>query len=345
MEVIKKNYNALDICKFLLAVFLVCAHTATRIQMPTILDMFTSFYIIVVPFFFLTSGFLFFKKINECKDIEARKDRYVLYTKRILKMYLVWSIIYCTFNIGLWVKEGVVLDDVIRYFYQFFTYSSYPTIWFLPALWIAVTLVYFLQKITSTNNIILIGTLTYILGWIGYSLSDIIEFITPLSDLFEKVFTSYRNGLMYGVIYVALGLKIAEKNTDEKILKNAVLALSFSVIFIIEAFITNKYLRIDCNYLITIIPFSYYFVQTLLNIHLSDKYSQVYLFCRNMSLLVFLSQRIFISAIPALYPEIAAGIYSNWIIGLLIILLFTLVFSISVIQLSPKFKILNYLWH
>ena len=65
MDTIKKNYNMMDVAKFLSAILLVCAHTASeRVELPRILDLLCSLYIITVPFFFIASAFLFFRKLE-----------------------------------------------------------------------------------------------------------------------------------------------------------------------------------------------------------------------------------------------------------------------------------------
>lgn len=58
----KVNYNAMDVAKFLSAVLLVCAHTASeRVSLPRVLDLCCSLYIVTVPFFFIASSFLFLR--------------------------------------------------------------------------------------------------------------------------------------------------------------------------------------------------------------------------------------------------------------------------------------------
>lgn len=347
MEIVKKNYDVLDICKFLLAILLVIAHTASeKIELPGILDRLCSLYVIVVPFFFMTSGFLFFKKLIECNTEEEKKQRYKKYTKRILMMYLIWSIIYCCFNIAYWCKEGTTLSEVAIYVYKSVTYASYPTIWFLPALWIGVSIVYFLKKWNfSTNIILVIGTCTYFVGWFGYTFSSSFEWLSIFTDVFKTIFSSYRNGVMYALVFAAMGLKLAEDKTDNILFKDVALSVVFCVVFVSEAFVSNGYFKVDANYLLGLIPFTYFFVRTILNISLRKNNRGIYVFCRNMSLLIFLSQRIFITALPKLFPEYANSIFENWVVGLFTIIICTVSFSYLVIKMSPKIKILNYLWH
>lgn len=346
----KQNYNTLDIVKFILAVFLVIAHAAAeKIQMPTIIDKLCSFYIIVVPFFFTTSSFLFFNKLIRCVSETEKKQRYLKYTKRILILYLVWTIIYAIFNICDWCISGTTFIDIITYIWRCITYSSYSTIWFLPALWIGVSLVYLLHmKGVSTKNIIVIGISSYIIGWFCYTFSGSLTWLGNFSEIFKTIFTSYRNGFMYAMVYAALGLALANIRDDEtqyNLRKNIILSALLCIAFVVEAFITNKLLNVDANYLMMLIPFSYFFVKSVLQINLPDKYHNIYVWLRNMSLLIFLSQRIFLTAIPNLLPaNILSLIFGDWIIGLFIILFSTIIFSFFIIKLSPRFTILYKLW-
>ena len=62
----KVNYNAMDVVKFLSAILLVCAHTASeRVSLPGGLDLCCSLYIITVPFFFIASSFFLFRKLEK----------------------------------------------------------------------------------------------------------------------------------------------------------------------------------------------------------------------------------------------------------------------------------------
>ena len=96
-ETIRKNYNSLDLAKFICAVMIICAHFAAEWgHFPTKIDYIFSIYIIAVPFFFTCSGFLFFAKLNRTRR-EEHKAVFVKYIKRILIMYAVWSLIYFMF--------------------------------------------------------------------------------------------------------------------------------------------------------------------------------------------------------------------------------------------------------
>ena len=66
----KTNYNAIDLGKFICAILVVTIHVkpfgANGSEVFTFLNLFLKQYIarIAVPFFFITSGFLLFRKTN-----------------------------------------------------------------------------------------------------------------------------------------------------------------------------------------------------------------------------------------------------------------------------------------
>lgn len=164
MDPARINYNMMDVVKFLSAILLVCAHTASeRVDLPPLLDLCCSLYIITVPFFYIASSFLFFRKIGTMKDSD-RKAYYWKYTKRIGLMYLAWSLIYFCFVLISWIQSQASWDVVLSYLHHSIVYSTYPTIWFLPALWIGVTLVYVLHyKFRfSIGIVIVISLLMYL---------------------------------------------------------------------------------------------------------------------------------------------------------------------------------------
>ena len=78
METMKKEkYGAIDIVKFLFAILIVCAHYISEYadgRINKFIEYASSLYIIVVPFFFVCSGFLLFTKVlSKPSEYEAGK--------------------------------------------------------------------------------------------------------------------------------------------------------------------------------------------------------------------------------------------------------------------------------
>ena len=209
--VVKQQYNMMDVVKFLFAILLVCAHTASeRVNLPEVLDFACSLYIVTVPFFFVASSFLFFKKLNRCSE-EEQKFAYTKYTKRIGLMYLAWSLIYFCFVATTWVQTDAGFDVILSYFHSCLVYTTYPTIWFLPALWFAVSLVYFMRYRWkwSIGIVFTVSLILYVLGAVEYSYHSLSPIIDSINDSYVEIMKSWRNGIFNGFIYACIGCAIA----------------------------------------------------------------------------------------------------------------------------------------
>lgn len=90
---LRKRYVSLDIAKFICAWLIIILHTAPLASYSKMLSFGIRMIITVVavPFFFASSGFLFFSKYNALTGVERKK--YLLdYVKRIAIMYLIWAL-------------------------------------------------------------------------------------------------------------------------------------------------------------------------------------------------------------------------------------------------------------
>lgn len=347
----KKQYFAIDIMKFLLAILLVCAHTsAEKVTFPIYQDIWFSLYIIAVPFFFTTSAYFFFRKIKGATRTQSFAA-YKQYSKRILLMYVAWSVIYTLFIIADKWQDGVLSWHwLLSHLYNTIVFSSYPTIWFLPALWIGVSVTYLClyRWLFPLKTVIIIALVLYIVGWIGYTLPDEKLPFISVNEWYISHFKTWRNGLFNGFIYAVLGAIISANSIDierGRPHKISIKVFILLVFVVLEALITKRFInsRADANYLFMLIPFTYYFVSWLLTIQMKPR--AIYLSMRNLSLLIFLSQRIFLTAIPALVPVgVITCISRNPYVGLFIFLSATLLFSIGIILVSKKIKIFKMLW-
>lgn len=349
----KKQYYAIDLMKFMLAVLLVCAHASSeKLSFPVYIDIWFSLYIIAVPFFFTTSAFFFFKKVINEDNKSIRLQYYKRYTKRILVMYLMWSLIYTCFKVAYWVQtDSLTLEAFGKHILYSITHTSYPTIWFLPSLWVAVSLVYFCwEKKIKINSILVVSLLFYIIGWIRYTLpTDSLPFAS-IFEWYDLIFRSPRNGFFNGFIFAAIGAYIAI-NYSKIFIKSKSLIIYYIIsiillgVVVVETLLSKKFInpQVDANFVFLLIPFTYFFVIATAKTEL--KPHPIYLFCRNLSLLIFLSQRLFLTAIPLLLPAgTVAAISSNPYIGLLIFLGSTFIFSLLIVKLSNKYKFLKVLW-
>ena len=343
----KVNYNAMDVVKFLSAILLVCAHTASeRVSLPGGLDLCCSLYIITVPFFFIASSFFLFRKLEK-QTCDERSVSYKKYSCRIWVMYLIWSLIYFCFIVAKWILNGSEIDEIVKYFHHALVFSTYPTIWFLPALWIGVSLVYLCRYKWKWSNTMLLLTalLLYCIGAFEYSYHSLSSFTDTLHEIYTSIFVTWRNGFFNAFIYAFIGYKIAT-GESKFFLINMMGTLIFGILFLVEAFVMKRIVpTADANFLFMLVPFSYFFFSIIYLIKLPE--SKIYVPLRKMSMLIFVSQRLFLTAIPSV---VAIGAISgpwdmtdNGVIALVLVVAEVCVFSYLLMLGAKKIRILNYL--
>lgn len=343
-----RKYNFVDILKFIFAALIIMSHYASEYgNFDKRIDMIFSLYIVAVPFFFVSSSYFLFRKFNVITDAVDRKDIIFKYIKRIVIMYLCWSCIYIMFNILTWCVHGVTSKEVVGYLHQLIVYSSYNTIWFLPATAVGVAMVYILSKYLNKKQIIAVAIVFYIIGCVGQSYNFVLDksdILKNIYDIYNYVFITTRNGVFNGFPFVAVGYVIAVNKKDVKkgiFNINLFLTFSFFVLFVAEAVvIKNVFSAINANTIIFLFPFSYFLFNWALGVELRDR--KCFMTIRKLSTVMFLSQRIFLSALPLLFPGSIFEILlvNNSYVGLIYVLTVTILFSYIAIKFG-KHKVVK----
>jgi len=349
MEGKNSSYGLIDIVKFIFSILIIAAHYISEYadgRVNSRVEMGSSLYIITVPFFFACSGFFLFSKII-AKDGNEYYSEVKKYVARIAIMYMGWSIIYILFQIAVWIRFGIEAGSLFVYILHCFTYSTYKTIWFLPALMVGVLLTALIYKKFGYKMLIIISTVAYFFSVIGVSYSFILS-ETPIESIlsmYNYIFESARNGLFYGFPYVTIGFIVAyKKGYETHSVRNKYCALTFlcGILFVIEAFLI-KFLfhAINVNTLITLVPFTYCFLYFVTCI--KTRQNNIFVFIRKISTTAFLCQRIFLSAIPELIPEghwrqLMDG---NAYVALCVIICVILAVSALIVWIGEKSKVVS----
>ena len=343
----RKNYCSLDIAKFFCAILIISAHyAAEQGKIPTLVDYAFSLYVIAVPFFFCCSGFLFFKKLNSLPTKDDKKKYFIQYEKRVWTMYGLWSAVYFIHVVYDWiVDKELTVPVVLRYLYRAVVYSTYSTIWFLPALAIGIAITYFLVMKLKKKYIMLISVVLYIIGMFGYSYYFVIKG-TPIGDVYDlyfEYFITIRNGLFNGVPLIFMGYIVATKDvvpSVKGVIKYGIGAAVSLVLLVAEAFILKlKFNVTGMDIGIFIVFFTYFFIMTLLNIEIKER--KAWIWFRKLSLLIFVTQRIFLSVLPSILPKPFEFLAQNSYVGLVATVAMTVLFSVVFILLSNKVKFLK----
>lgn len=343
----RKNYCSLDIAKFFCAILIISSHFASEIgSFPTIIDYGFSLYVIAVPFFFCCSGFLFFKKLFNLPTKEEKKKYFIQYEKRIWTMYGLWSAVYFIHVVYDWiVDKELSIVTVLKYVYRAIVSSSYSTIWFLPAIGVGVAITYFLVMKLKKKQIIAITILLYVFCMFGYTYRFVISetVIDNVYEIYIKMFFTTRNGVFNGVPFIFMGSLIAQKNITPSVkgfFKYAIPAGVSLGLVIVEAFVLKLKFNVtgmDVGFFLVV--FTYFFIMTVLNLDIKE--NKLWIWFRKLSLLIFVSQRIFLSALPDMFPAVFDKIYANSYIGLVAVIGMTITFSVVLILLSKKVKFIG----
>lgn len=338
----RKSYYALDIVKFICALLIICCHytSETQAAFPQPIKYLFSLYIIAVPFFFICSGYLFFDKYFNLDDSQ-KKEYLKNYIKRILLMYLSWSVIYVGLRFIAWGRQGILLQRLPSYLHTILVYSTYETIWFLPALAFAVFVACLLFKRLSIKKVIVIVVVLYIIGAFLSSYRFLIKnipVISNVSQFYIDIFKTSRNGLFNGLPFIVLGGAVAaNKESGKKPLVYLLLTGVFGVLFIGEALVIKRISPSSSDdFIFFIVPFVYCLLKLCLSIELKEH--GIYVILRKLSILIFVCQRLYLSALPPFFPSLTEKVNSNPYIGLCVVIALTVCTSLILIALSKKFK-------
>lgn len=343
-----KIYASLDVAKFIMAILILVGHTANEWAHTTGIWHHILSCDFTVSTFFAISGFLFFCRTKQLEDREERKKYYKKWSLRIGKMYLVWTLIYFIFILTNWIRKGVTVSNVLLWLMKCVTFSSYATIWFLPSLWVGVSICFVLIESIENKRIVyfIIGVL-WLIGVLMGAYGSIVMQNGVVSRVYEGymfVFKTFRNGVFWGATYVLLGFIVANKEQIPSLVKSGLGVVVFQLLFVAEAVLMKKINPISSTDMaIMMLPSVYFILLFLLNIDIKSNNFTVLL--RKYSMLIFLGQRLFLTAIPSVWPK-SYSVFIQSLPQIEIFLYFgltTMAFAVIIELLSRRFRFFTYL--
>lgn len=344
----RKNYYAIDLIKFISAFLVIGVHTFPLLDISVTANFFVVQIIdrTAVPFFFVASAFLLFKKMSfaASMDDEANKELLKNYLWRIFKLYLVWTVLYLLITIITWIHGGFDLGSIVRLIRNFFFDGSYYHLWFLPSMIVSTCIVYYLHKKKGILDILKIAAIFYFIGMLvnvyGNGLINV-PLIGMVIKAYKAVFVSTRNGLFYGFIYTTIGCLVAEKNFKMDKGSLFVRIVICGILLVIEAFGINMLgftTDLTSMYLM-LVPFSFYSFLYIVNFT-SDEATPKYAMMRKLSTLLYVGH-IYIVFILGSLP-----IHFESLIFYILVCAISFVCSYLILKLSKddKFKLLRNLY-
>lgn len=294
-----RQYSAVDAAKFLCAILIVTIHfpplgsAATSPAAQAVNSLFRSYLgRIAVPFFFLTAGFFLFRKAAVQPSPAALCKAYVL---RILRLYVLWTILYLPWILREARESGrTLLTGSIRFLLDFLFVGSYSHLWYLPALAIAAALVgWLLHNRMRPEQILGLSVLLYCVGLLGQSWFFLLRPLegTPLFSalrLYERIFTTTRNGLFFGFPYVAMGMYLARHPSRlSKSSSGIGFLISMALLYLEISFTKRRGEAPGTDLYLCLLPAAYLALVFLMQF--SPKDHPCYLTMRKLSLLLYLT--------------------------------------------------------
>lgn len=161
-----------------------------------------------VPFFFISSGFLFRRGLerNRAKNGELGERKWFgHYMTRLIKMYAAWTLLtlpvaFIIVNRG-HPEYGLVMK-VIYHLRLIFLTGSIGYLWYILALMMGVAVIYWFHIKKYDSFLLAIATLLFLWGCFYHSAFNHHQ---PYFEVLHVVFGSERNFLNVGLFYLLIG--------------------------------------------------------------------------------------------------------------------------------------------
>ena len=342
----KHEFIACDVCKLILAILVVVIHTA---PLSGISDRANHLLVegvcrVAVPYFFITSGFFLAPKLGDKKAL-------IKYIKRILIMYAVASVIYIPIHLLQWYGRHAQISFV-DYFKQVFIgvlqgAGFYGHLWYLQALIVGTLLLYLLTKVlkVKTPILIIIAVLLYLFGVCEKGYYGLIKQIPAFDAVicaYKSIFNDTGNGVFFGLPYLTIGCLLSENRSKIIKLKYWAMFLASLVLLLTELVLLTEFTEINAYSMTLSIPVAstFLFLFTAF-IDVDEKYSNVGIWCRKASIIVYLYHQVAAFTLLYIYIYLRKGITNLAVF--IVTIAACLIFSAIVIHLEKRFKWLRYL--
>ena len=205
--------NSIDLAKFFMAIMVVAIHTI-RPENVLFSNIFSNVTGLAVPFFFISSAFLLHLKVSN-EEQSIKEATIIKFIKRMIRLYLMWSILYLPFSFyGIIVKKTSLVTSIFLYFWNLFFngehYYSWPLWYLLGTIYAAVLLYFILRKNLSIKFVLIVSLILFVIGQtiILVSQSDFLIEGTLIYKGFRLIGGTGR--LLAGMSYFLFGYFVAE---------------------------------------------------------------------------------------------------------------------------------------
>ena len=176
-----------------------------------------------VPFFYACTGYFLMVKQPE-KDLHTKLGYRI---KKIFNIYSIWSILYLPLTVYGWFIEGnktveYALLCIRNYIFVGDNFYSWA-LWYLNGLIFALILIDILSKRISIEKIVGFGSVAYLVGIVltafGGHQDELPALLAFPVNIYFSIFATTRNGLFQSLVFVSLGMYIADVEKSGKLTK------------------------------------------------------------------------------------------------------------------------------
>lgn len=243
MENISNKRNAsIDIFRLICAIMVVAIHTHPFTEINSELGFFFDKAIsrIAVPFFFCTMGYYY------VGSLLAGKNNFVSTIKRLLSIYVIWSVPYVLYNLVNYIRNGLSIATFVKEtLIGFFITGSWEHFWFFPASVISVIIVTLFNKIKGLKILAFVSLPLFVIGVLGVHYYGLLKDIPYIGTFFSSIyFTPIRRIFFMGLPFFVSGYfvnTIVNNQYFEKTSTKKYLALNIvlGIICLIEVYISH----------------------------------------------------------------------------------------------------------
>lgn len=244
-----ETFPAIDVLKFIFAILIMCLHC--DLFKGSLFGLFFEKLIVrlAVPFFFVSSGFFYGKKVYAKRTLGPITKNYI---SRLAVKLLVFEPVS--------ILIYVVLDAVVYHVSAFEILLTavqeilfYPSgaLWYIQAVIVAIIILVPFIKRGRENTALVLGLLLYLFALLCNRYYFLCEgtLMGNIVTTYMRYFISARNGVFVGLLYASMGVLMAKKWDDLKQKETlfSVLLLVSGLFLLLEVSLTNNKTGMDDN--------------------------------------------------------------------------------------------------
>jgi len=240
-------FPTIDVLKFIFAILIMCLHG--RLFKGSLQGLFFEKIIVrlAVPFFFVSSGFFYGKKVYAQRTLGAITKNYI---SRLAEKLLIFEPISILIYIVVNEYHFSILKLVLKAIQKILFYPP-GALWYIQAVIIAIILLVPFIKREKEKTALFLGLLLYLFALLCNRYYFLCEgtVVEPIVTIYMRLCISARNGVFMGLLYVSIGVLIAKKWDDLQQKKTlfSVLMLVSGICLVLEVCLTNNKTGMDDN--------------------------------------------------------------------------------------------------